>query len=81
MVEVDTVSRHGHQRQAAETRGGDEGHFIHPCQRCAAEQGVVVVGGRREDGFGYASYREFGTALDFLVAGSHGSGLKRRYGE
>ncbi|MCY1175855.1 hypothetical protein D9M73_161110 [compost metagenome] len=73
VLEVDPVGRHGHQRQAAEARGGDERHFVHPGQGGAAEQGVVVVGGIGEHRLGHAGNRQFGAALDFLVSGRHGN--------
>ncbi|MNF02796.1 hypothetical protein D3C80_2020000 [compost metagenome] len=65
MIEVDTIGGYGHQWQAAEAGGGDERDFVHPGQCRTAEQGVVMVGGRREDGFGDAGYRELGSAFDF----------------
>ncbi|MCY1382749.1 hypothetical protein D9M69_708020 [compost metagenome] len=71
MIEVDTIGRHRHQWQAAEARGGDERHFIHPGQRRATEQGVVMVGGQREYRLGHTRFRQLGAPLDFLLSWGH----------
>src|SRR5690606_12265449 len=71
VLEVDAFGGHRDQRLAAEARGGDEGHLVQPGQRRAAEQGAVVVGGRREHRLADAGRRQLDTALDFLFATTH----------
>src|SRR5690606_1905626 len=76
VIEVDPVGRHGDQRQSAEARGGDERNLVQPGQGGAAEQGVVMVGGRREYRLGHVGDGQIGTTLNFDFSRGHATSRK-----
>ena len=71
VVEVNAIGRHRHQRQTTKTGGGDKRYLVHPGQRSAAKQGVVVIGGRWENRFGNTGNGQFSTTLNLLLTQSH----------